>query len=115
MNPPEPVATCNDAYLRNCGAPRAISFSLRREPGSMKKFVLISCFAALGLAQQNGGTHRGDIDATANKQWREGNVFHLSGSVVIETDGFTLRASEADFNQTSHEIRARGNASIRLK
>jgi lipopolysaccharide assembly outer membrane protein LptD (OstA) len=72
-------------------------------------------FAALGLAQQNGGTRRGDIDATANKQWREGNVFHLSGSVVIETDGFTLRASEADFNQTSHEIRARGNVSIRLK
>jgi lipopolysaccharide export system protein LptA len=114
VNPPEPVATCNDAYLRNCGAPRDKLFP-EEGAGLHKKVCFDICFAALGLAQQNGGTHRGDIDATANKQWREGNVFHLSGSVVIETDGFTLRASEADFNQTSHEIRARGNASIRLK
>ena len=81
----------------------------------MKKVVFISCFAALALAQQNGGMRRGDIDFTSNSQQVKGNILHLSGNVVIETAGFTLHASEADFNRTSHQIQPRGNVSIRLK
>jgi lipopolysaccharide assembly outer membrane protein LptD (OstA) len=81
----------------------------------MKRIVLMSFFAALALAQQPGRTDPGDFDISAMKIWTEGNVMHLSGRVVMDMGSFTLRAAEADFDQTSKEIQVRGDVRIRLK
>jgi len=81
----------------------------------MKRIVLLSCFAALALGQQHGRSERTAFDATAEKQWTEGNVLHMSGRVVIEADGFTLHASEVDFDKNSRELHPRGDVRISLK
>jgi lipopolysaccharide assembly outer membrane protein LptD (OstA) len=81
----------------------------------MKRIVFISCFAALALAQQPGRTDPGDFDTSAMKICTEGNVMHLAGRVVIDMRSFTLDAPEADFDQTSKEIKDRGDVRIRLK
>jgi lipopolysaccharide export system protein LptA len=82
----------------------------------MKRVILLSCFAALALAQQSGTAYRhGDFDMAADSQQYEAGVYHLSGHVVFENDAIVLRADTADFNQASHELRPAGNVTIKLK
>ncbi len=81
----------------------------------MKRIVLVSCFAALAAAQQPRGTNPGDFDITATKIWREGNVTHMSGRVVMNMGGFTMHAAEANFDWDAKEIHVRGDVNIKLK
>jgi len=81
----------------------------------MMRIVLVSCFAAFALGQQHGRSERAAFDATAEKQWTEGTVLHMSGRVAIEAHGFTLHASEVDFDRNSRELQPRGDLTIRLK
>jgi len=83
----------------------------------MKRVLLLSCFALLALGQQSSSPLRnGDhYDMTCHSQYSDGKVTHMSGDVVIETSAFILRADEAEYNASSHEIAAHGTVTVQLK
>ena len=57
-----------------------------------------------------------DLAATAiQRQSPAMNIIQLNGSVEIRTQEMTLQAAEADYNENTGEIEARGTARIRLQ
>ncbi|HKE24303.1 MAG TPA: hypothetical protein VKB88_18200 [Bryobacteraceae bacterium] len=67
----------------------------------------------LALAQTP--MRRGHITFKAAQMVHEGPVTRLSGPVTIETQAVIIQASQADFNQGTHEIQAHGDVTIKLK
>jgi len=78
----------------------------------MKRLVLLASFTVLAFAQTPVG--RDEISISADSQVVDGAVRHLSGHVVIETDGMVLKADQADFNVDTLEITASGHAQVKL-
>ena len=79
----------------------------------MRRLILSSCIAMFALAQTP--TRRGDVTVTATHTVRDGSTMRLSGQVTIETEAVIVQASQADFNQDTREIQARGDVTIKLK
>jgi lipopolysaccharide assembly outer membrane protein LptD (OstA) len=86
---------------------------MNAETTLMKGPFLITSFAVLAIAQTP--IRHSDVNMTANRIDHIGAVTHLAGHVMIETDGMTLRADEADFNSDTTEIVARGEVHVKLK
>jgi len=100
--------TARDADLRD---------TICRRVRPMKRLFLLSCFAALALAQQTGTIQfqHGQFDINADTQRLDAGVYHLAGHVVFENGAMILQADAADFNQTTQEVRPTGNVIIKLK
>lgn len=79
----------------------------------MKRLALISCVAALALAQTP--IPRGAAVVTADGQQQHGAVRHLTGHVKIETNAVLLQADQVDYNDNTGEILAHGDVRIKLK
>ena len=84
----------------------------------MKRLILLASFSVLAFAQQRQTilTPKGNYyDATSDRQNSDGIVTHLSGHVIVETDGFILQADEVDVDEKSGEFTARGHVSVKRK
>jgi hypothetical protein len=63
----------------------------------MKVLMLTSCVTFLAIAQNAAPS--GVFDFTADRQEKNGAVFHLSGHAAIQTDGLRLKADAVDLNE----------------
>jgi lipopolysaccharide assembly outer membrane protein LptD (OstA) len=79
----------------------------------MKRLALVLCVTVFALAQTP--VRHGEFRITAASADQAGPIRHLSGNVTIETDTFLLHADQADFNEGSQEILARGEVRIKVK
>jgi len=87
--------------------------------------ALASAIAMVGATQVNRGAERKqvmiatpqgpNIGLTATAIQRQAPVFQLKGSVEIRTKDMILRADEADYNENTGEIEARGTVRIKLE
>jgi lipopolysaccharide assembly outer membrane protein LptD (OstA) len=79
----------------------------------MKRLALLLCVAVLALAQTQA--RHGDVSVSADQAKQNGDVRRLVGHVTIETGAIILRADEADYDDASGEIVARGDVHVKLK
>jgi lipopolysaccharide assembly outer membrane protein LptD (OstA) len=57
----------------------------------------------------------GEFSISAASVTVDGSVRHLSGDVVIESEGFRLRADKVEYNDATGELVTHGDAHITLK
>ena len=79
----------------------------------MKRLALISSVTDFAFAQTP--TRHGTFSFSAATVTTDGAVRHLFGGVVIESEGFRLKADNVDYNDDTGELVTHGDAHITLK
>lgn len=91
----------------------ALSLSL---PRGVCALVALFVLCSVPLAAQDDGTVQlrpGDTNTTAEYQEQYGDLKFLKGRVEIATDEFVITADEANHNEATGEIEAKGNVRYR--